>query len=215
MRPPVERYDTRAVHHLVQQHHVVRRLDQLDVLVVAGRCHRGAGIEAEQAADREHPAAEVFDPSAVDRRVTVHAFASLSLGRPLRVRLGCQRRHAPVRGIDDQRCLVGLAEGVAGIEPELVVVADDVGRLLVVAHGKFGESLGLEGSRFFIGEKLLVGQRTRTFERRQGAEVPDTVQIRRAPGRSWRLVCRGGPLGLGHRGGSTQQAGNNHRERRR
>ena len=35
MRAAVKRYDPYVVHHLVQDDHIVRRLEQLDVLVVA------------------------------------------------------------------------------------------------------------------------------------------------------------------------------------
>ena len=215
MRPSIERHDARAVHHLVQQDDVVRRLDQVDVLVVARGRHRGTGIEAEDAPDRKHARAEVVDESAVCRRVAIDPVAGLSLGRPLRFGLGRQRRHAPIRRIDDERRLIGLADLVAGVEPELVVIPNDVRRLLVVPHGELGKPIGLEGGRFLVGEKLLVGQLARTFERRQRAEVPDAVQIRRAPRRPGRRPgWGGGALGLA-RGRGGQQQGNDHRARRR
>ena len=67
------------------------------------------------------------------------------------------------------------------VEPELVVVADDVRRLLVVARGERGEARDLELRRLLGGEHRLAGQRLGPLKGGQGAEVPDAVEVRGSP----------------------------------
>jgi hypothetical protein len=45
----IERNDAGVVNHLVEDHEVIARLEQLDVLVVAARDDRGPGVEPEDA----------------------------------------------------------------------------------------------------------------------------------------------------------------------
>ena len=85
-----------SVHHLVEQDHVVLRLEHLEVLVVAARGHR---------------------------RVAVDAGPHLLLRLLPRRRVGRQARHPAVGRVGHQRRLTGLADLVAGVEPALMVEA--------------------------------------------------------------------------------------------
>ena len=206
MRAPVERNDARVVHHLVEQHHVVLGLEQLHVLVVAAGRHRRAGVEADDATHLQRVRTHVLDPAAGGDVVHEQPAPHLLQVRPL-LRRGCrQRRHTAVRRIDDERRAPRLDRAVARVEPELVVVADHVGRLLVVAHGELGQPPGLVFRRLLRGQHRLVAQLLRAFERRERAEVPDALEVRRAPRGARRVPV----LVLGGGGsGREQQTGDN------
>ena len=104
-----------------------------------------------------------------------------------------QRRHAPVRRIDDQRRAPRLDHVGAAVHPEVVVGADAAARLGaagrrlpeldVAGHGRL-----LAARRLFLGQELLITELLGPLQRRDRAEVPDPLQIRRAPRRPGRLV---------------------------
>src|SRR5206468_885702 len=121
VRTPVERDDARVVDGLLEDRHVILRLEDLDVAVVARAEPRGAKADA---ALRQ---ATIFPGVGFTReQVALASCAPEPLGRDL---FGCrsQRRYTSVGGIrDERRTVVELSLH----EPELVVVS----RLAVGGH---------------------------------------------------------------------------------
>ena len=186
-RLPVERDDARIVHHLVEHHHVVRRLEELHVLVVAAGGHRRPLVEAEDAA---------VERTAIEPRIG----RMLRPPRPplLRAPLSFfrQRGDAPVRRIDDQRRAPGLDDVGAAVHPEVVVGADVAARLGAAGLRLPEPDVAIDRllfavRRLFLGQELLVPELLRPLQRRDRAEVPHALQIRRAPRRPGRFVLPG------------------------
>ena len=151
---------------------MVRRLEQLHVVVVRARIHWRTGVETEDAA-LGNP---TIRPGIGGMIASIRASC---FGEPLRRRP--HRRNATIRRIDDQRRPPVLGHAGPIVEPELVVGAG-VG---IAAFSELNPSLGGLGhhrGRFFIREDVLPGELGRTFERRRRAEVPDTLKIGRTPG---------------------------------
>ncbi len=182
MGATVQRHDARIVHHLVEDDDVVRRLEDLNVLVIAGRHDRRTGVE---------PQETPFGQPAVLRPVRPDA-ADAEPHRTLRLAvLGCLTRHPrarardpAVRWVDDERRPPVVDDAGAAVEPEVVVAAH------ISAHRqRFGADLagpvgvdgGLDGLRLDLRRFLCRQQRLailRPLQRRQRPEVPDPLQVR-------------------------------------
>ena len=123
---PVHRYDPHVVHHLVEQHHVARRLEDLHVVVVAARQHRRPGAEAEQA-PLGHPArlGAVLVEAAHAHPHRVAAARAVRLGRRLGRRR--QRRQPAVGRVHEQRRL-GQRRRPRPVRPHLLAVTPGVAR---------------------------------------------------------------------------------------
>ena len=200
--PLVERHDARLVHHLGEDDHVVGRLEELQVLVVAapgGDGHdRRAGVEAEEATLGEPAVLGAVEADAAHhephgavarRRVVAVGDGELPRGRRPR------RRNPAVRGIDDERRAPVVDHADHAVVPE-IVVADDAaaGRQRLRPDGGRPVRLDgllqrgrLDGRRFLRRQLRLAGPSLGPLERRQGAEVPDGLEIRPAVGESRRL----------------------------
>jgi len=135
---------------------------------------------------------EVVHPTAGGRLVRAGVLARFGHRRPPALGLGSQWRNAAVGRIDHQRRAPGLDDRVAAVEPERVVVADDVVRHLIVAGRVLGCPDVLELGRLFSGQELPVGKILRALHRRDGAEVPDPLQVGMSPGRARDVALRGG-----------------------
>jgi hypothetical protein len=110
----VERDDACVVHHLVHDHHVVRRLQNQHVVVVRAGHHRRTGIESQET-------------SVGQAAIGVGVGESVADVRPPDPRLGLKRLAVgdpTVRGIHDQRCALVSGQFDAAFVPELVVSAD-------------------------------------------------------------------------------------------
>src|SRR5262249_11002900 len=112
----------------------------------------------------------------------------------------CQRRHPAVRRVDDQRRSPRAHDLLVAVVPELVVIAHDVGRLVLVVV----ESIRLRPCELFgllLGKHVLFIEPTWPFERCGRREIPDTLHIGLPVRGSWRLVV------LLRRRGSRARAG--------
>ena len=178
---PVERDVADVVDVLLQDDHEVRVLQDVVVVVVAGRERRDAAVP-----DAAVPEVELL--VAVGRRVPPSH-------RPPVVRL---RRRQPcrdlrrdvgeptVRRVDDHRRAPGRDHRRPPLHPEVVVGADVPARL-GAARGRLpqvdvalcGALLG--SGRLLLGQELLLAERLRPLERRQRGVVPDALQVRIAP----------------------------------
>ena len=206
----VERHDARVVHHLVQDHDVVGRLEDLQVLVVAGRDDRRTGVEPEQAALREPAVLVAVGADAggahADRTGARPVLAERQLDQ---LEPGLERRHAAVRRVDDERRPPVVDDAGALVDP-VVVVAADVAADRQQFAGDLGGRVQLgaarRGPRFDL-RRLLVGQHRaplilRPLQRRQGAEVPHPLQVGPAVRQTGRLESR---LGRRRRGRTRRQ----------
>ena len=102
MRPAVQRDDACVVHHLVEDGHVSRSLDDLIVVVVPGR-HHHAGQPSPRDAAREEAGVLRTCGRGASRRPRCRGC------RPPRLRLRVQRRHPTVRRVHHEpRALVPL-----------------------------------------------------------------------------------------------------------
>ena len=153
MRAVVERNDARLVDHLQQQHHVVRRLEDLVVRVVDVRNH-GDGQRAGDAA---------LPRVAIEPRIGLAASLARVLAvdqPPLRRRQ--QRRDATVGRVDDQRLAVGLGD---------LLDPPGAGPARRLDDRRLGQLAALD---------LRAGA---PLERRLVRVVPDSAKVRSAPGR--------------------------------
>ena len=105
MRTAVHRDDPRVVIHLEQQDHVVRRLHDLHVVVVAARLERWSGAEPEQAALRQPAILRIIVADTIGAHPDRIAAGRLVRGGFL-LRLGRHRRNLAVRRVDDERSLL-------------------------------------------------------------------------------------------------------------
>ena len=203
VRTGVERNGADLVPHLLEDGHVVRRLQDLHVAVVAG-AHVGRGEV--QAAVAQGPVLGTV------RRMVAQVGAARR--RPL-LRLRRHRRTPPVRRIDDERrAVVELPLH----EPERVVVArDDVEILeLGVAERLLDQPVaqqiaGLLGvpelgdacrqvGQLLVGQPRLVAELLGPLHRRRAVVGPDSLQIGLAVRRP-----RHRPVVLGGRGCGRQR----------
>jgi len=179
--PASDRDDARVVDHLVQEHDVVGRLDDLVVGVVAG----------EQVRHPERDAALLQPPVGPGRSGVVGEMGDPCVDLPLRLRR--EGRQPSVRGIDDQR---GPIVELAVDQPELVVVAggrvarrevvriaeggdeDAVGeRRVALAAGEELRVARLQPGQLLVGQGGLVAQDLRTLQRRGGVVGPHALQV--------------------------------------
>ncbi len=177
MRTAVERYDARVMDHLVENHHVSRRLEELHEVGVHEGDHGRPGVRPQDAP---------LEQTAVLR--TVGAFRERHsllertvLGpRVTRRRVRRQRRNPPIRWIHDQRRALVLGDLRRPVKPEVIRdPAVSATHTLPAFCGRL-----LERRRFLIGQELSPGERAGSLQRRQGGVVPDALQIRRAPWRA-------------------------------
>src|SRR3982074_2747776 len=63
VRTAIHRNDPRVVNHLVEDHDVLLRLEQLDILVVRCRGHRWPRIESQDAPNLEASRTKIVDPT--------------------------------------------------------------------------------------------------------------------------------------------------------
>ena len=167
---------------------MVSRLKDLNVLVVATRHNRWAGVEPQQAPLGKSAVLWTVGPAATDpepdRTLRLPVFGGLT--RHIGMRLG----HASGRGIDDERGAPAVDYPSTPVEP-VVVVATDITphRERLGAHlaGLVGVDGRLSRVLFDLGDLLggqqrLVGTVVGSLQRRQRAEVPDSLQVRRAVG---------------------------------
>ena len=106
-----------------------------------------------------------------------------ALARPVSVTSG----NRPVRRIDDQRGAPRTNDVRTLVHPEVVVtthVATGLGTpgLSVPQAGGTVDGALLALRRFLLGQECLVAKVFGTLERRDGPKIPDTLQVRRAPG---------------------------------
>ena len=194
-RAAVERHDPYRVNHLGHQHHLVGSLEDLQVLVVAAGRDRRAGVEAENAAV-EGAAVEPGVGRMIPQVGAPGVGALPALGRHL--------RQTAVRRVDDERRAPGADGARAAVEPEVVVEAGRT--LLAPVHalggrgapgGPVGEldvavdDLLLQVGRLFRGQERPVAQLLGPLQRRDGAEVPDALQIRIPPAGPQLVLGRG------------------------
>ena len=204
----VERDDARGVHHLGHDDDMVRRLEQLHIVVVGARRHRRSGVEPEDAA--------VIGVEVQPRvgRMVAPVLPAL-FGTALRA--GRPRRIPPVRGVDDQRGPARPDRLQALVEPRVVVGAvpavgppvdvrprlGPLGRQRQEVVQAFDRPL-LQVGRLLFGQELLFGKIPWPLHARDAAVVPDTPQVGRAPGGPRRV-------GLGARGRRRQRRDRDHR----
>ena len=193
VRPAVQRHDARVVVLLRQQDDVVRRLEHLDVVVVAAGADRRtrlrvldaavARVEVLVGAGGKHPPAHRGDPRRL-RRLGAH---------PRVIRQG---RQPSVRRVHDERRAPRPDGGRSPIQPEVVVEAGRSVRPpvdLIARGGRLGraiqeplvalESLPLQCRRLLLGQEGLVAQLHGPFERCERPVVPRPLEIGMAPGR--------------------------------
>src|SRR2546427_4086187 len=122
-------------------------------------------MEPDDAADLKPVGTEIFYPSA--GRQSVHTETAPCLCKFFFPRLCCrgQRRNPAVGRIGDERRALRLLNLVTGVEPELVVVADDVGRRPAVASLLVRQLCLFELSGFLGSEHLLARELLRPLER--------------------------------------------------
>ena len=174
--------DAGVVHHLVQDHHVIRGLEDHHVVVVRARRHRRAGVEAHDAPVHE---------AAVLVRV-VHVLAAI--GRSLTPRLDGFRgpgRKPPVGRIDDERGPLVVGEVDAPLVPELVVRQHAALRARRVPR--------IRRARDGVEEVAVLPRALRRLERGGGLrvqglllrELPGALQRRQRPEREESRRCPG------------------------
>ena len=190
MRPAVQRDDARFVNHLLVDDHVVRRLEDLDVPVVAARQHGRTLLRA--------------DDAALGQGAVFGAVGNLHGGQqvaPPLLPFRGQGRHAPVRRIDHERRLPGPGHLAAALVPDLVEAADGdrrrgrggigcarnlAGRLkLALLHVVFERALlppiagrcFLYLRRLFLRQRGAIGEFGGPFQRSEGLEGPDALQV--------------------------------------
>ncbi|PYR17513.1 MAG: hypothetical protein DMF94_23480 [Acidobacteria bacterium] len=168
MRTAGQADDSGTVDHLVEDHDVVGRLNDLHVVVVRARHHRRSRVEPEDAAFRQRTLFRVVVPVSP-------LFGSL-LG------FGSQWRDAAIRRIHDQRGL--LRDPRPEIPPEVVVRTLDVGGGAAVAPILVGRLDSLLGKffGFLVCHRLFAGEVARPLEWGELSEVPRALQIRATVG---------------------------------
>ena len=190
MGTPVQKDNAPRVRHLDEHHHLVRRLEQVNVVVVRVRDNREAGREQTAV-----PHGEV-----VPRIGAVFTEIRAPRLRPL-LRRRRQRRHASVRRIHDQR-RSHAADRVGPLVQPVVVVATDISlpwatdspnrqRLGTDSTGSVRtavsfDSLLFEVRRFLSGQKLFVRQFLGPLQGRNRTEIPNALQVRVPPCRPGR-----------------------------
>ena len=190
MRPAVQRDDPRFVNHLLVDDHVVRRLEDLDVAVVAAGQHGRTLLRADDAALRQGAVL----------RAGGDLHGRQQVAPPLLAR-GRQGGHPAVRRIDHQRRLPRPGHLGAALVPDLVEAADGYRRRRRGGFGRAGNVAGrlqlalrhvvLEGAllppvagrrllylrHLFLRQRGAIGELRGAFQRRQRLERPDALQV--------------------------------------
>ncbi len=160
MRAAIDRDHARFVNHFVEDGHVAGRLHDLIGVVVAGGEHAGGHAARDAAVPDAHVLPGIGDVGGI-----VIA---------LRFRGGLER-HSAIGRIHYERGLPGGDNLSAGIEPDLVVVADVAcGRRTIHAIRR---GLLLEFGGFFFRQHRFVGEFGGTLERSDGGVGPDSFEI--------------------------------------
>ncbi len=175
-------HDPGAVHHLVQKDHVLRGLEDLDVLVVRLRLHGRPRVESHEAADEQAAGAEVLHEAARRRRVVIHAGPRRRQLVDALLRRCGQRRHPAVGWIDDERRLPRLARTVG---PEAIVGAGVARqrRIVVLVVARRDPAL-LPLCGFLLRQHQPITELLRPVQRGVRREVPHALQVGVAPGRA-------------------------------
>ena len=169
MRAAVQRDDARVVDHLDHDHDVLRRLEDLVVVVVEPRRHRP------RHAARDAAVVGVELEVGVEARAADGAVGALR--GALQLLLDRRRPRQPaVRRIHDER---GRLRQLALLQPVVVVEADRVAARAVVAQAR----LGIAQRPLLVGQLRLAGQVRGTLQGRRGLVRPHALQVRMAPGR--------------------------------
>ena len=160
------------MHHLVQDHDGVLRLNDLHVVVVGAGDH---GRSADEPGDAAVDGGAAFGPGAVEDHFLV-------CGAPLPAGF-VQGRHAAVRGIVDQRGAAVVDGFAAALVPEFVIgndargitgAADAVDDQVTVLTAVF---IGFPFRGLFFGEHFEVLEFGRPVQGRQGAERIGALEI--------------------------------------
>ena len=200
--PVVQGDDPQLVVHLVQHHHLPRRLQDLQVHVV--------GLQ------RHHVGEPVGDAALAGVGVGVGVERADAVARPLAVvglALAGQPGDAAVGRVDDQRRAAAAGDARPRVQPHLVVAADGARRRLAVVRGPALHRPLLYRGRLLVGQQLAPGLTGRPLQRRQGGGGPNPLQVRVAPRRPRELPTVIGP-GLSarhHRLRHQQRPRRNHR----
>ena len=184
MRTPVQGDDASLVDHLDENHHLLRCLKNLEMIVVA------TGRPWHTACDTPLPQAAIL--GAGGRALPEPPSGIRSLDPLLR-----QGRNLPIRGLQNQRRSVDRLSRHG--EPQRVVGAADigVGASAVAAVTILACRLPLCRIRrpFLLGQQRRVSKVCRSLQGRTGVVVPDALQIGGAP----RCAGRGRRVGSGRR----------------
>src|SRR6185503_4180484 len=168
--------DTRIVDHFGLDYRVVGGRDERDVVVVRARQERRTGIEADNATFAERARLRTLGRASTATATGASPAATLAS-----LRLRGQRRHPPVRRVDDERGLLRADDLRAAVVPAIVVRAADVRRgaflPVLILYGR-GSGLLLERGRFLRGVGRLVAKVRRPLERRDRGEAPITREVR-------------------------------------
>jgi hypothetical protein len=120
--------------------------------------------------------AKFLDPSSRRRLVSSNPLPLRGERCVALLRVGRQRRHSAIRGVDDQRRSLGADHLLVAVIPELVVVTDDVGRLVLVVVGSVRLTLG-ELLRLIVGQDLLSAELAGPFEGGCRRKIPHALEI--------------------------------------
>ena len=179
MRPSIQRDDANRVNHLVEQGHVLRRLEDLHVVVVSARQHRWAGVQAKQAPRCQADVLPRTGGAGRPRRAA---------GGGLLLRRRRERRHTPVCRHDDQR-RAGPGRDLRPPNPtrsrctrrEVLLGREPLTFVLIARDPRLRGQL-LDRTPPPRRSELLVGQVTWALEGGHRAVIPDPQEIGATPG---------------------------------
>ncbi len=169
MRTAVQRDDASVVDHLHQNHHVSRSLHDQIVIVVEIRKPRQCARDT------------ALRQAALLRSVGALHPAGVGARPPLRR----QGRNSPIQRIHNQRRSLVRDDPCSPIP------------IVPIVNARLGRPL-FQGRRFLVGKKRFPCSLFGSFQGRNGAVVPYSLQVRLTPWGAWRSRrVRYGRLGLG------------------
>ena len=165
VRTPIHRHDPRVVNHLVQNHDVIARLEELHVVVVDRRDHRWTRGSPENA-----PLLE---------REILGRLRGIASGAPARAR-------RPARGLaptaaESCRPAGSTISDVRLFFRTLFSRSHQSGPAVALLVLRRCNRLPFERGRLLVGQDGLVREGGGALQGRHGAEVPDAVEVRVAP----------------------------------
>src|SRR5438093_5126030 len=179
MRAPVDGDDASVVDHLVEKHHVSRRLEKLNILVVGTRNHGRSRIEPQ---DTSLAHASVL-------RAESGATKGLRTGGEFLLPIRREGRKLPVRRICDQRASLA-PYGRSIVDPERVIGAGLAFSRPAITIDETLSCFRFHCNHFLVGKNVFTAQRIGSFQGGNGAEIPYSLQVRmtvRCHGRRPRL----------------------------